>query len=224
MLAGVLAISICAIASAIGIPGCPSKAVQIEVVRDPWRLEAEEACLRDHDLASSPLIAPLPAIDAENGCGAAFPLAVSGVAEGKVSLEPKATLVCPVVPALEAWLADAVQPAAQAHLETHIVGLRVAASYVCRTRNRKPGARMSEHAYANAIDISEFRTADGRTVAVLDGWKGEDGVAGFLRQVHEKACEHFTTVIGPDGDVYHQDHFHLDLIRRGKKGFSRYCR
>ena len=45
----------------------------------------------------------------------------------------------------------------------------------------------------------------------------------FLRAVHAAACGPFTTVIGPDGDVHHRDHFHFDLVRRGTSGTSTFC-
>lgn len=224
MLSLVLSISVCAIASAIGLPACPTVPYQAVVERPSWRGEAEAACLERHDVSSSESITSLAAIDEPNGCGADHPLKVTAVSDGAVELAPAATLACPVIPALDAWLRRAVQPAAERHLGSPIVGLRVAASYHCRTRNRKPGARMSEHGFANAIDISEFKTADGRTITVLEGWGDDDAASAFLKAVHKDACTHFTTVIGPDGDIHHRDHIHLDLIRRGNKGFSRYCR
>lgn len=44
----------------------------------------------------------------------------------------------------------------------------------------------------------------------------------FLRAVHKAACGPFTTVLGPDADAAHLDHFHLDLAHR-RSGAS-YCR
>ena len=45
----------------------------------------------------------------------------------------------------------------------------------------------------------------------------------FLRAVHAAACGPFTTVIGPDGDAYHRDHFHFDLQKRGVGGETTFC-
>ncbi len=50
--------------------------------------------------------------------------------------------------------------------------LKVAAHYACRSRNHKRGARLSEHAKGNAIDISEFRLADGSALTVTQHWGG----------------------------------------------------
>jgi len=88
-------------------------------------------------------------------------------------------------------------------------GLTVAAHYVCRTRNHKPGARLSEHSYGNAIDISEFRLADGGKLTVRDDWGG--GARGrIMKKLHGAACGPFGTVLGPRSDRYHATHFHLD--------------
>jgi hypothetical protein len=46
--------------------------------------------------------------------------------------------------------------------------------------------------------------------------------AAFLRRLHAGACQRFTTVLGPDANAEHRNHFHLDLaIRRNQ---SHYCR
>lgn len=45
----------------------------------------------------------------------------------------------------------------------------------------------------------------------------------FLRAVHEAACGPFTTVIGPEGDVYHRDHLHFDRQTRGAGGETTFC-
>ena len=90
--------------------------------------------------------------------------------------------------------------------------------------NHQRGARLSEHGHANALDVSGFQLADGRTIDLKSGWNGERQEREFLRSVHTGACRHFTTVLGPGSDAYHSDHFHLDLAQRGKSGRSLYCR
>jgi hypothetical protein len=66
--------------------------------------------------------------------------------------------------------------------------------------------------------------ADGRHITVREGWSGTDRDREFLRAVHTGACREFTTVLGPDNDRYHRDHFHLDLARRASNGHERYCK
>lgn len=45
--------------------------------------------------------------------------------------------------------------------------------------------------------------------------------AKFLRRVHKEACPHFSTVLGPEVDNVHRDHFHLDLQVRGSRDVCR---
>jgi hypothetical protein len=82
---------------------------------------------------------------------------------------------------------------------------------------------MSEHAYANAIDIGGFRLQDGSIVSVLKGWNGALEEQNFLREVHGGACNHFATVLGP-GVAFHHDHLHMDLARHGRRGDRSICR
>ncbi|MCB1487682.1 MAG: extensin family protein, partial [Bauldia sp.] len=98
---------------------------------------------------------------------------------------------------------------------------RVAASYSCRTRNNVPGAKLSEHAHGNAIDISAFQVSGVGWVEV--GKANTMGKRRFLAAVRKSACGPFTTVLGPGSDGYHEDHLHFDVIRRGKNGSSLYC-
>lgn len=44
----------------------------------------------------------------------------------------------------------------------------------------------------------------------------------FLKRVHERSCETFKTVLGPEANEDHRNHFHLDLAQR-KRG-AHYCR
>jgi hypothetical protein len=81
---------------------------------------------------------------------------------------------------------------------------------------------MSEHGFGNAIDIAGFTLESGRKVTVLDGWRGDKDERRFLRGVHESACGQFRTVLGPEADRHHRDHFHLDLQNR--RNGSSYCR
>lgn len=44
----------------------------------------------------------------------------------------------------------------------------------------------------------------------------------FLKRVHERSCEVFKTVLGPEANEDHRNHFHLDLAQRRHGGH--YCR
>jgi hypothetical protein len=99
-----------------------------------------------------------------------------------------------------------------------------AGSYSCRPRNNQRGAKVSEHAFGNALDVMAFILADGREVAVAKGWKGDPVEQEFLREAFVGACRYFTTVLGPGSDPFHYDHLHLDLARHNPRGDRRVCR
>src|SRR5207247_2132243 len=99
-------------------------------------------------------------------------------------------------------------------LGEQVVEIKQLSAYSCRTVNNQAGGNISEHAFGNALDVGVFKLASGREVTVEHGWKGAYEERGFLRQVHAAACERFSTVLGPGADVFHYNHFHLDLARR----------
>lgn len=189
-----------------------------------WRKEAEAICMAKTPIRRSAHVQPMSRINDKGVCGVWQPLKVGAGLSGYVGFSTPATLNCPMTTAVDGWLYHAVQPAAVRHYGAYVTGMRVMASYSCRTRNHKAGAKMSEHSFGNAIDIGSFTLSDGRTVSVLNDWHGDPAARAFLREAHKGACGIFTTVIGPDGDRHHRDHFHLDLARHNKDNTYRYCR
>jgi Extensin-like protein C-terminus len=133
---------------------------------------------------------------------------------GPVAVKPAATLACPIVSALDRWLAESVQPAAQRWFGGRVVEIKQISAYSCRGMNGNPGAHISEHAFGNALDIAAFTLADGRRISVKDGWHGMPEEQGFLRDVQAAACQQFNTVLAPGSNAYHHDHIHVDLMRR----------
>ncbi|WP_054209119.1 extensin-like domain-containing protein [Bosea vaviloviae] len=185
--------------------------------RAAWRDQAEAACLasRQVQLSSYVSLRGKP-IDGPGTCGMEKPLKVSAFANGGIGLTSSATLSCPVVATTDTWLAQVVQPAAQNVLGAQVVEMR-AGSYSCRAMNNGTGtSRTSEHAFGNAVDVFSFRLNDGRNITVKDGWRGSPEEQNFLREVFVGACEHFSTVLGPGADMFHYDHFHIDLARHSK--------
>jgi hypothetical protein len=140
---------------------------------------------------------------------------------GPVEVKPAATLACPMVSALDRWIIDSVQPAARRWFRQPVVEIRQISAYSCRGMNGQPGARISEHAFGNALDISAFTLADGRKITVKNGWRGSPEEQGFLRDVQGAACEQFNTVLAPGSNRFHYDHFHFDLMRR--RSANRIC-
>ena len=148
-------------------------------------------------------------VSGPGGCGIGSALEVSGVAG--VWLTPPATLSRDEAQKLNAWVRDRAIPLV-GRRGGGLSELTVAASYACRTRNSRPGARLSEHAKGNAIDISGFVLRDGSRVTVKEGWgRGADGE--LLARLRRSACGPFGTVLGPGSDGHHLDHFQLDAAR-----------
>ncbi|TMJ04957.1 MAG: extensin [Alphaproteobacteria bacterium] len=133
---------------------------------------------------------------------------------GSVAVQPTATLACPIVSALDTWFAGSVQPAALKWFGVPVAEIKQISAYSCRGMNGQPGARISEHAFGNALDIAAFTLADGRRITVKDGWRGAPEEQGFLRDVQGSACQHFSTVLAPGSNAFHYDHIHVDLMRR----------
>ena len=128
-------------------------------------------------------------------------------------------MTCPLARQFARWSREAVQTAASQWLNSPVRRIETFGSYACRSVNSQPGARLSEHAFANAVDVSGFVLADGRHITVQDGWNGEDErVRRFLRAVHQAGCRRFNIGLSPDSDAYHYNHMHFDM------GRGPYCR
>lgn len=136
-----------------------------------------------------------------------------------VQLSTGATVDCPTARAFKTWVDRGMRPAIGSR-GGGVDTIRIAASYACRTRNHRAGARISEHGLGKAIDVSGYTLRDGTQVTVLDDWgTGRHGRA--LRQMHRAACGPFGTVLGPEADRFHRDHFHFDTAQHRN---GPYCR
>lgn len=204
--------------------GSPLSPTYFTAKREPWRADEEQACLSSQTVHQTKYLQLKSALGGPSVCGAARPFEMHAAADGRVLMKPAALLRCPMVPQVERWVRGTVEPAARYYFGSPIVEMRVAASYGCRPINHKRGARLSEHGYANALDVSRFTLADGRVITVKGGWNGGNDERRFLRDLHKGACREFTTVLGPNYDRAHRDHFHMDLARRGRNGDRRVCK
>ncbi|WP_373506589.1 extensin family protein [Thiocapsa sp.] len=118
---------------------------------------------------------------------------------------------CPLAAAFALFEQHHLQPAAHEAFGQPVALIEHVGSFACR---RIAGSqRQSEHASANALDIVGFRLADGRRISVLRAWPGNGDEARFLRRVHEGACASFNSVLGPEYNAAHRDHFHMDMGR-----------
>lgn len=130
---------------------------------------------------------------------------------------------CPVAAALALWEWHVVQPAALEHFGSKVARIEHFGSYSCRRIYGRSQGAWSEHASANAVDIAGFVLEDGTRISVLRDWERDGPRADFLRAVRNGACDLFATVLSPDYNEAHRDHFHLDQAARGAMGW-RGCR
>ncbi|GMN01610.1 extensin family protein [Erythrobacter sp. MTPC3] len=120
------------------------------------------------------------------------------------------SVTCPVAAALELWRTKSVAPAAQTIFGSELSRIEHLGAYSCRRLYGREEGAWSEHASANAIDISAFVLTDGTRISVLDDWDEGGDKARFLREVRGGACNVFATVLSPDYNAAHANHFHFD--------------
>lgn len=123
---------------------------------------------------------------------------------------------CAMGAGLHLWMRDVVQPAAEEILGAKVARVEHYGAYSCRRLYGRSGGSWSEHATGNAIDIAAFVMDDGSRITVLSDWDPGDGneQARFLRQVRDTSCDLFSTVLSPDYNEAHRDHFHFDQSPR----------
>jgi hypothetical protein len=263
-------------------PGKPAEAKPVlpgEQPTVPWtqaEIDAAKAKCKEL-LTGDPLdYESLPPIK-EGICGTPAPVLLRAVGtDPKVAIEPPATMSCPMADVLGEWLRDTVQPEAKKLFGSTVVKIQNASSYVCRNRYGGANTPLSEHALANALDVSEFVLANGERITILEDWpkvvevppppeanpkratKDKENVAAskqavdgtkpavtpakaesaaepspppvakepemdreaqFVTFLHEDACRRFGTVLGPDANAAHKNHFHLDMKKRRHSSF-----
>jgi hypothetical protein len=170
--------------------------------RDP---DLCQAVLREPHITAT----PIPDSGIKDGCGWVNAVRLSAVGGAEIGVDK---LTCEEAAALALWIEYEVQPLAQATFGSRVTGLEDMGAYECRNMigNSKWTNMRSQHALANAIDISGFRLADGRVITVAKGYKGSGPEAAFLRAAHMRACKYFRVAIGPEFNAAHWNHLHLD--------------
>ncbi len=162
---------------------------------------------------------PLPNEDKGGGCAIIDTIKLMDIGTPTANLGP---MTCPLAATFAAWARNAVRPAARLYLGSEVIKIETFGTYACRDVRGTGGTiagKRSEHAHANAVDVSAFVLADGRRVSVLGDWSAGGSTAEFLRRIHDSACKRFPTVLSPDYNAAHKDHFHFDM--GGKGGYCR---
>lgn len=167
-------------------------------------LAEPEACLRVLSQAGS-FDAMTTLVGDDSRCGIANRVKLSSV--GASSVRPIET-ACETALRLAMWEQHGVQPAALTHLGQGVQEVRHIGSYNCRAI-RGATNRMSTHATAASIDVRGVVLADGSKIDLLADWSGDGALQSFLREIRDTGCQWFSTVLGPEYNALHADHFHL---------------
>jgi hypothetical protein len=127
-----------------------------------------------------------------------------------VPFDSPVTSACALAAAF-AWYQGALQQTAARQMHSRLVRMDHAGVFACRNVNHQAEGSRSEHATANAIDITAFHFADGRTASVLRDYGKPTPQGRFLEQARQAACQVFNGVLGPRYNRLHASHFHLDM-------------
>ena len=145
-------------------------------------------------------------------CGIEHPLMLKAIIladKRHVQVEPPVAMRCRLVGAIAQWINEDVAPIVAASGQ-ELAALSGVGGYECRGRNGVAGAKLSEHAIGNAVDVSGLKLVDGKVINVQQ----PNGAEALLEKVRAAACARFSTVLGPGADASHKTHVHLDLQER----------
>ncbi|WP_312932510.1 extensin family protein [Pseudomonas sp.] len=130
---------------------------------------------------------------------------------GQAQLSSSFIASCPLAVAYALFERHGLQPTAQRVFGQPVVQVDHLGSFACRNVYHRKQGRLSQHATANALDISGFRLKDGQRITLARDWSGGGQKAQFLRDVQQAGCTAFSMVLGPDYNAAHANHFHLDM-------------
>jgi len=153
---------------------------------------------------------PLPDQDFGTGCSISGAVQLVDIGVPVTGLK---AMRCGEARAFAGWVRHAVAPAARQLLQGDLARVETYGTYACRNvvGNSAYASRRSGHAIANAVDVAGFVLDDGRRVTVLADWNSpNEDAREFLRVIRASACKRFGTVLSPDYNAAHRNHFHLE--------------
>jgi hypothetical protein len=144
-------------------------------------------------------------------CGIAHPLMLKAIVladKRHIQVEPAVAMRCRLAGAVARWITEDVAPIVAASGQALAV-LSGAGGYECRGRDGVAGAKLSQHAIGNALDVAALKLVDGHIIGIQ-----HNEMPALLARIRESACARFSTVLGPGADASHNDHLHVDLQER----------
>ena len=182
--------------------------------QEPYWLTATKLKVLDSDAASCSAAlaqtglnsALLPPSDPERACRLQDTVMVNRFFRATMKAEQTR---CNIAARLYLWERFVVQPAARKYFNQPVKEVMQLGSYNCRTIHGS--SRMSQHATANAFDISGLRLASGRAVTIKRSWNTPGPDSDFLHEVRDGSCRFFNLTLSPDYNADHADHLHVDM-------------
>lgn len=172
-------------------------------------LSSSETCMKMADNALTFSSAKTDPKDGRDVCGWTVARDVLGSGNGLLSHQTE--MQCPLAIGTYIWIRE-IDGLARKHLGSPLKTVHHFGTYSCRRQKGNGSGRWSEHAFANAWDVSGFELEDGTRISVLDHWsKGSRKQRKFLRGVREEACKIFRVTLSPDYNAAHKNHFHVDM-------------
>jgi len=175
-----------------------------------------EACLdvmRRAEQAGSVTFSVRP--DVTGACPLQNPLRIQRF--GRVSLSSSFLASCPMAVASTMYILQSQQRLAHASASP-LVRISHVGSYACRNVYHSKEGRLSEHATADAWDVTGFQFANGERVEVGKNWTQPENKSALLHLFWQEGCNNFGNVLGPDYNAAHAGHFHFGMRGTG------YCR
>lgn len=133
---------------------------------------------------------------------------------GPVSLNSSFLASCPLALSSALFVSQQARPLAKTFMGSELTRIEHVGSFACRNIYHRPDARRSEHATAEALDITAFRLANGERVTVLKGWRSAK-TQPWLQALLAASCDYYGNGLGPEYNAAHASHFHL-----GMRGFG----
>lgn len=133
---------------------------------------------------------------------------------GRVRLSSSFLASCPLALRSAMFIHHAA-PLAKTIQGSALVQIDHVGSFACRNIYHRPQGRLSEHATADALDISGFRFASGERIGVEKGWSAPGRSSDTLKALFQASCAFYGNALGPEYNAAHATHFHL-----GVRGFG----
>ncbi|RPD96386.1 extensin [Candidatus Pantoea deserta] len=154
--------------------------------------------------------------DVTGACPLNHPLRIQRF--GSVSLSSSFLASCPMAVASTMYVLRSQRRLQQLQPALSLARINHVGSYACRNIYHRAEGRLSEHASAEAWDVTGFQLRNGERLDVGKNWTEPENKALLLHQLWQEGCNNFGNALGPDYNAAHASHFHFGMRGAG------YCR